>query len=183
MSDRTIVQDAATHPYMGVARFLSPIYRWAGYAAGACLFAIFAVTMTQIVGRMIGFNPPGFTNYAGYFMAASVFFGLSHTFDEGGQIRIELFLSMSGKLRGALERAGFLIGAAVCGWMTYYAWSMVSWSVTLGDISEGMDATPLWIPQLSMALGTSLFFVAVLDRTLRLLLVGEHGLNPSPDAL
>ncbi len=164
-------------------RFLNPLYKWSGYAAGFCIFAVFAITMVQIIGRMVGFNPPGFTNYASYFMAASVFFGLAHTLDAGGQIRIELFLSMSGRARWFLERAGFLVASGICLWMTNYAWSMVYWSVTLGDISEGMDATPLWIPQASMALGFSLFCLAVVDRTLRLLMLGDHGLAPSPDAL
>jgi TRAP-type mannitol/chloroaromatic compound transport system permease small subunit len=171
------------NPYQNLIRWLSPLYTWSGYAAGLCIFVVFVLTMVQIIGRMVGFNPPGFTNFASYFMAASVFFGLAHTLDAGGQIRIELFLSMSGKARWLIERIGFLIACGICFWMTYYAWSMVSWSITLGDISEGMDATPLWIPQASMALGFSLLCLAVVDRTLRLLILGDHGLAPSADAL
>jgi TRAP-type mannitol/chloroaromatic compound transport system permease small subunit len=173
----------STHPYMTVIRWFAPIYRWSGYIAGFCIFLVFMITMVQIIGRMVGFNPPGFTNFASYFMAASVFFGLAHTLDAGGQIRIELFLSMSGRARWLIECMGFLLACAICIWMTYYAWSMASWSITLGDISEGMDATPLWIPQASMALGFSLFCLAVIDRTLRLIVLGDHGLAPSPDAL
>jgi hypothetical protein len=35
------------------------------------------------------------------------------------------------------------------------------------DISTGDDATPLWIPQISMALGTVIFLIAVVDETIR----------------
>lgn len=173
----------AAHPYRHVAALLQPIYRWSGYLAGFCIAAIFAVTMFQIIGRLVGYNPPGLTNYASYLMAATVFCGLAHTLDAGGQIRIELFLSLAGKGRYWLERFGFLASAAMACWMTYFAWSMVSWSITLGDISEGMDATPLWIPQLTMAVGMTLFAMAVVDRTARLFLVGDHGMAAAPDAL
>ncbi len=171
------------HPYHYVIGFLTPIYRWAGYASGFCIAAIFVVTMIQIVGRLVGYNPLGLTNYASYLMGASIFCGLSYTFDASSHIRIELFLSMAGKLRPMIERIGFLISAAIAGWMTYYAWSMVYWSITLGDISEGMDATPLWIPQMTMAAGMTLFTVAICDRTIRLFLFGDHGLEAAPDAL
>lgn len=171
------------HPYVSVIHFLTPLYRWSGYASGFCIAAVFAVTMVQIVGRLVGYNPPGFTNYASYLMASSVFFGLSYAFDASSHIRIELFLSMSGRFRGAIERAGFLASAALAAWMTYYAWSMIYWSVILGDLSEGMDATPLWIPQLSMAIGLTLFLLAVCDRTLRLFLFNAHGMDAAPDAL
>jgi TRAP-type C4-dicarboxylate transport system permease small subunit len=173
----------ARHPYDVIIRLLDPLYRLSGYAAGFCIFAIFVVTMVQIIGRLVGYNPAGLVSYASYLMAASVFCGLAHTFDAGGQIRIELFLSMMGRVRWLVERIGFVFAAAIAGWMSYHAWSMVYWSVKLGDISEGMDATPLWIPQSTMAVGVTLFFVAVLDRTIRLALLGSHGLDPAPDAL
>jgi hypothetical protein len=60
---------------------------------------------------------------------------------------------------------------------------MTYWSYTLGDMSQGMDETPIWIPQISMAIGSVLFFIAVCDHGLRLVLTGDHGLTPSPDAL
>ncbi len=178
-----IANEPAGHDYGRVIKTLAPIYRWSGYAAGFFIAAIFAVTMVQIIGRMVGFNPPGFTNYAAYFMASSVFFGLAHTLDAGSHVRIELFLSLAGRARRLVEVGGFLASSMICGWITYYAWSLVYWSVQLGDISEGMDATPLWIPQASMALGLSLLCLAVADRTLRLFLLGDHGLAPAPDAL
>ena len=37
-------------------------------------------------------------------------------------------------------------------------------SYQLNDISQGQDATPLWIPQLVMAIGGTLFALALVDR-------------------
>jgi hypothetical protein len=36
-------------------------------------------------------------------------------------------------------------------------------SVEFNDISTSNDATPLWIPQLSMALGSCIFLIALID--------------------
>ena len=46
------------------------------------------------------------------------------------------------------------------------------------DVSSGLDATPLWIPQLGMAVGTTLFALAFLG-DLILLLRGEALRDPS----
>jgi TRAP-type C4-dicarboxylate transport system permease small subunit len=181
--DSNSMERLEANPYRRVIAVLDPVYRVSGYLAGFCIAAIFVVTMVQIVGRFVGWNPLGLTNYASYLMAASVFLGLAHTFDSGSHIRIELFLSLMGKWRPWIEKLGFVVSSAIVVWMTWHVWSMVWLTYTFGDISEGMDATLLWIPQFSMAAGMSLFAVAVLDRTIRLFLFGEHGLAAAPDAL
>ena len=46
---------------------------------------------------------------------------------------------------------------------------MVRVSHMLGDISEGSDAMPLWIPQIGMAAGSVLLAVALVDRLVAVL--------------
>jgi hypothetical protein len=41
---------------------------------------------------------------------------------------------------------------------------MVRVSHMLGDVSESADATPLWIPQIGMAVGAVLLAIALADR-------------------
>jgi TRAP-type C4-dicarboxylate transport system permease small subunit len=169
--------------YVHLANKLDEIYLAAAYLAAFCLFMIFATTMLQVCTRLMGVNLRGLTDYAGYFMAASAFFAFAHTFNHGSHIRIELFLSLMGRFRKWGERLSFLCASAVGLWLTWFAWSMIYWSRQLNDISTGMDATPLWLPQLSMALGLTLLAVAIVDHTLRLLLLGDHQLPAAPDAL
>ena len=45
----------------------------------------------------------------------------------------------------------------------YYSCRLAWQSYTFNDISTGNDATPLWIPQLSMAWGTVVLAIAFLD--------------------
>jgi TRAP-type C4-dicarboxylate transport system permease small subunit len=162
---------------------LDRVYLYAGYLAAFFMVCIFVITMLQIFGRLVGYNPRGLTDYAGYFMGASAFLAFAHTLNRGSHIRIELFLSVMGPARPIVERLSFILSALIGLWFSWYSWSMVYWSYKLGDISQGMDATPIWIPQLSMAIGISLLALSVADHGLRLILTGDHQLPAAPDAL
>jgi len=162
---------------------LDALYLLSGYLAAICMVGILVMTMLQIGARVTGHNFRGASDYAGYFMAGSAFLAFPYAFNEGAQIRIELFLSMMGRWRYLAERASFLTASAIAIWFAWYCWKLVYWSYLLGDVSQGMDATPTWIPQLTMGFGATLFAIAVVDRTTRLLFTGEHGLPASPDAL
>jgi TRAP-type C4-dicarboxylate transport system permease small subunit len=175
--------NARPHPLDGVWRKLDCIYLYAGYLAAIFLVCIFLTTILQVFSRIAGVNISGLTDYAGYCMAASAFLAFAHTFNKGAHIRIELFMSMMGRFRRQAEWFSFIVSATIAGWLSYYTWSMVYWSRKLNDISTGLDATPIWIPQMSMAFGVTLLAICVIDHSLRLLLTGNHQLPASPDAL
>jgi TRAP-type C4-dicarboxylate transport system permease small subunit len=166
-----------------IFRFMDRVYFAAGCAAGLCLALIFAVTMAQVAGRLVGYNPPGLTDYAGYLTAASTFLGLAYALNQGGHVRVTLFLGMMGAFRAWVELASFLFSAVVACWFAYHSWVMVVWSYSLGDMSSGLDATALWIPQLSMACGMTLLAIAVIDHSIRLIVTGDHGIVSADEPL
>ncbi len=166
-----------------VWQVMDRVYLMCGYLAAAALAGIFVITMVQIASRLIGFNFRGATAYAGYLMAASAFLAFAHTFNHGSQIRIELFQSMAGRYRVVLDYFAFAASAFVACWLSYYCWQTVYWSYSFGDLSQELDATPLWIPQASMAFGMTLLAVAVVDHGVRLLITGDHQIKAAPDAL
>ena len=43
------------------------------------------------------------------------------------------------------------------------------------DVSQGQDATPLWIPQMAMAIGAVILAIAFWDNFIRVLFTGRHG--------
>ena len=104
---------------------------------------------------------PGADAYAGYCMAASAFLALAHTLRRGEHIRVTLILNHLGpRAHHVLEifchGAALLLSGALAWFSVRLAW--LSWR--FHDISTGLDATPLWIPQLGMAAGTLLFCLA-----------------------
>ena len=145
------------------------------YAAGIILAALFMIliaglTLAQVIGRFFGIVVPDAGDIAGYSMAGATFLALAHTFRTGGHIRVNLLLTHVPRgLRRALEIwcVFFLcmVGALFAG----FAINMVVDSYAFGDVSTGMIAIPLWIPQLSMAAGAVLLEIAVIEELVRVL--------------
>jgi TRAP-type C4-dicarboxylate transport system permease small subunit len=119
------------------------------------------------LGNPITYVAGSADEFAGYCMAASAFLALAATFGRGEHIRVTLVLQrFTGTTRRLLELWCLGLGALLAG---YLAWFMVknciiSWQ--LGDVSTGLVATPLWIPQLGLALGSIIFFIAIVEKLL-----------------
>ena len=144
--------------------FLDRIYDAAGTLAAFFLAGTLLMVLTGILGRLLDFYVRGTDSYAGYCMAASGFLALAHTLKRGEHIRVTLVLqALPEPLRHRLEL--WCYGAA-CVLAAFFAWfsARLAWqSWQFNDISTGNDATPLWIPQLSMAAGASILLLAFAD--------------------
>ncbi|MEZ5934194.1 MAG: TRAP transporter small permease [Alphaproteobacteria bacterium] len=158
-------------------RVLDRLYDAAGALAAVCLLALLIIICLQMIARWSGVIFLGSTAYAGYCMAAASFFALAHTLDHGGHIRVSLLLSQLGSYRRIAEIWCFGIGSVLAVFLATYAIKAVQVSIKLNDISQGQDATPIWIPQTPMALGATLFAVAMIDRLIRILLGGSYQLG------
>lgn len=129
--------------------------------------AIGVLVLTSITTRLLGMTVPGLANYAGYCMAASSFLALAYTFRRGGHIRVSILLQhMSGWRRRAAELWCLGAGFGLAAYFAWYSIKMVRVSIMIHDVSPGPDATPLWIPQIAMALGTTVLAIALFDRLL-----------------
>jgi TRAP-type C4-dicarboxylate transport system permease small subunit len=65
--------------------------------------------------------------------------------------------------RGVFEAWCLLAATALAAGLAWYAVKMVWVSRATNDVSQGSDATPLWLPQIAMALGCVGLLVALLD--------------------
>jgi TRAP-type C4-dicarboxylate transport system permease small subunit len=160
-----------------VRAVLDRLYFAGGIIAACFLIAILVIIVLQMAARWTGHVFPGSTDYAGYCMAAASFFAFAHALSRGAHIRVSLLLTKLGRFRRWGEIWCFTIGAALACYFAYYAIRAVYWSRKLHDISQGQDATPIWIPQLAMAAGTVLLAIALVDNLIRLVFVGSHGIE------
>ena len=141
------------------------LYRLLITLACVSMVAAFVIVMLSILARQVTFiNIQGLDAYAGYAIAATLFFALPTALMHGDHIRVTLVLDRLGQR----ARAGFEWGAliAALGLAVYLAWFAMRavWlSYITHDVSPAADATPLWIPQLSMAIGCVAFALAFLD--------------------
>jgi len=145
-------------------RALDTLYDAAAWAAAFFMVGVLLMVLASVAGREFGFNLRGSDAYAGYCMAAASFLALAHTLKRGEHIRVNLFLERSGpKARHALELISHGMGAFFAGALAFYSVRLAWQSHAFNDISQGNDATPLWIPQVAMAVGATVLAVAMLD--------------------
>ena len=156
---------------------LDRLYLLGGMIAALFMIGILTIIVLQMLARWTGNVFPGATDYAGYCMAGASFFAFAYALNHGAHIRVSLFLTALGRRRFWGELFCFLIGTAATTWFAWYAIKGTYWSWKLKDVSQGLDATPTWIPQLSMAAGTVLLAIAFWDHLVRLLLTGRHGIR------
>lgn len=144
--------------------FLNALYQAAAWVAAIMMIGVLVMVTIGIVGRQLDFYIPGTDAYAGYLMAGSGFMALAHTFKRGEHIRVTLLLqTLGGAGQRALEIWSRLVATFLAAAFAFYSVRLVWQSRLFHDISTGNDATPLWIPQLSMALGTVCLLIALID--------------------
>jgi TRAP-type C4-dicarboxylate transport system permease small subunit len=147
-----------------VRRALDALYDGAAWLAALFMIALLVAVLLSILGRELHFHVKGTDAYAGYFMAAAGFLALAHTLKRGEHIRVTLLLSRVGlRARRGLEIWSHGVAATCPGLLAFYACRLVWQSRAFNDISTGNDATPLWIPQLAMAAGMVVLFIAFVD--------------------
>ncbi len=155
-------------------RILDFLYKLGGVIAAIAMVAILSIIVLQMLARWTGNVFPGATDYAGYCMAAASFFAFAYALNHGAHIRVSLFLSALGRHRRWGELWCFAIGAVTATYLARYAVKGTYWSWKLKEISQGLDATPIWIPQLAMSAGTILLAIAFWDHLIQLIFTGNH---------
>ena len=149
-------------------RALDRLYNAAAYLAALLLIGTLAMVLLGICGRVFGFQVRGTDAYAGYCMAGAGFLALAHTLARGEHIRVNLILEHAGSRgRRILERWSLAVAALLSIAFAYFSIRLAWQSYTLHDVSTGNDATPLWLPQLTMAAGTVIFAIAFVDQLVR----------------
>ncbi len=145
-------------------RALDTLYDAAAWAAALCMVGLLGMVLLSIASRQLGFHVPGTDAYAGYLMAGAGFLALAHTLKRGEHIRVTLLLGrLQGRARQALELWALGAASALAALFAFYSGRLVWQSHRFNDVSTSNDATPLWIPQLTMAVGTAVLAVAFVD--------------------
>ena len=158
-------------------RFLDGLYKAGGALAALFLVAILVLIVIQMVARWTGEVFSGAPDYAGYCMAAASFLAFAYALNHGAHIRVSIALNAMGAKRWWGELWCFSIGAALSSYFAFYAVKATYWSRLLNDISQGQDATPIWIPQLAMSAGAVLLAICFWDNLARLIFTGQHAIQ------
>jgi TRAP-type C4-dicarboxylate transport system permease small subunit len=145
-------------------RLLDGLYDGAAWLAALMMIGLLVMVLLSIAGRQLHFHLPGTDAYAGYLMAGAGFLALAHTLKRGEHIRVTLLLqALTGRARRVIEIWSLSVAVLLSAAFAFYAVKLSWQSRVFNDISTSNDATPLWIPQLGMAIGAVLLTVALID--------------------
>ena len=143
---------------------LDALYAGSAWLAALFMVGVLVMVLLSMLGRMFNFYIAGTDAYAGYAMAGAGFLALAHTLKSGEHIRVTLIIGkLSGDARRGLELWSLSVAVLLAGLLAVYAWRLAWQSHAFHDISTASDATPLWIPQILMGLGTSVLLIAFID--------------------
>ena len=176
-------------------RALDSLYRLSGAAAATFLLAICGVVLLQVganmldsaavlmVGERIGLVVPSYSEFTGYFLVAASFLAMANALRAGSHIRVSLLIrGLPRGPRRLVELWSTAAGTVLSAFFAWYAIDMVMDSYRFNDVSPGIIAIPIWIPQSSMALGLVIFVIALADEFATLLRggtpeyeKGDHG--------
>jgi TRAP-type C4-dicarboxylate transport system permease small subunit len=153
---------------MTLRRGLDLLYDAAGSLAALFMVGTLVMVVLGIAGRLLHFHVPGTDAYAGYCTAAAGFLALAYTLKHNEHIRVTLVIErLAPRARHGLELWALGAASVLAALFAFYSVRLAWQSWDFNDISTGNDATPLWIPQLTMAFGTVVLCIAFADEWMR----------------
>ena len=149
---------------------LDRLYLIAGGCAALCIILICLIVSAQvglnilarIGGPSLSFTIPSYADFAGFMLAGATFLAMAHTLRTGTHIRVNLVIQRLPTHFGwPLEVVVLGMGTGLSAYATWFCGALVHESCVYGDMSTGIVAVPIWIPQLTMLAGLGLLTIAL----------------------
>ena len=145
-------------------RFLDRLYAASGALAAVCLASIAVVMLAQAGMREAGLLFRGADDIVAWLCAGSAFLALGYTFRHGELVRVGLLLErLPPRARRQAETACLAAALLFVGYAAYAVLRFVYESWKFNEVAQGLIQIPIWIPQMSLAVGAVILLVAVCD--------------------
>ncbi len=158
------VQTQAVQPESFFRRLLERIYFGAAVLGAVCIALICTLMVGQSVAREIGIATGAVNDIVAWLCAAAAFLTMAHAFKHGDFVRVTLFLEkMNPSTRRSFEIISLLIAAVAVAYLAFWACRFTYQSWEFNELAQGLLPLPVWIPQMSFAVGSILLLIAVVD--------------------
>jgi len=149
--------------------FNSKLSKGGAYISSTLFVALVVLVMTEIIGRsFFDYSTMLADEYSGYFYLGAVFFGLAYTFNEGGHIKINIVTTRLGKnMQQIIDIFAGVLATSILSYALYYSFLFMMDSKEMEMLSEAVSETPLWLTQIPITIGMSLFVIAAFTYTIR----------------
>jgi len=145
-------------------KLINKLSLWGAYLSSLLLVSLVLLILIEIFIRYsFDMSTMIADEYSGYLYLASIFLGLAYTFDEGAHIRINIITSkMNKKSNRIIDVIAGTITIIVLTFALIRTILFTYDSYEMEMLSESVSQTPLYLTQLVMPLGISLFILSVL---------------------
>lgn len=146
-----------------LANLSDKLSKGSAYLAGFILVALVLLILTEIFLRsFFDISTMIVDEYSGYLYLASIFLGLAYAFSKDAHIRINIVTSrLSKKANKKIDILAAIITLGVLAFALYRTILFTYDSYELEMLSENVSETPLYLTQLAMPIGISIFMLAV----------------------
>ncbi|RXJ90498.1 C4-dicarboxylate ABC transporter permease [Arcobacter sp. CECT 8983] len=146
-----------------ISNFIDKLTKFGAYLSAFILVALVSLILIEIFIRaFFDMSTMIADEYSGYFYLASIFFGLAYTFSSDSHIRINIITSrLSKKTNNKIDILAAVITLAVLAFALYRTILFTYDSYELQMLSENVSETPLYLTQLAMPIGITMFMLAV----------------------
>jgi TRAP-type C4-dicarboxylate transport system permease small subunit len=149
---------------------LDPLYRLTAFLAVAALIGIAGIILADVTLRQFGGQIRSSDDFAGFALVATGMLGLAPTYRRGDHIRVGLLIDrLTGGSRRAVEIVCLAFGVAAVGWASWWTGRFAWDSWRFNEVSQGLVAVQLWVPQFFMFFGLFVLLVAMLEDLTRVL--------------
>lgn len=153
-----------------LAEQIDPLSRVIGYVTAAMLFGMLLIICYDVMMRYV-FNEPTIwvTDLSTYMLIAISFLGLTYVLAKGGHIRVEILIAnVSPALRTRLELVTSWIGVLFVFVATWQVVIMLYGNYVNNIRSYSLLTTPIYQPQIPIAVGLFIFGAALMAEIYRL---------------
>ena len=171
-----------------IRKILDWLYNISGAIAAIFLLLICVLVTLQVIlnlitkmfGTSFALTIPSYAEFAGFFLASASFLALAYTLTKGGHIRVTLILQfLPNSARLIFEVLGLGICAITSLYATWFMGKLTFESFSFNDLSPGIIAIPLWIPQTSLTIGLAILSIALIDIAISTIIERRLVLKPT----
>jgi len=155
---------------------LAKLYDLGAWGAALCMLAICGLVTLQVLFRCLdglltlagsgrlGWEISGISEIAAYLLVGATFLSLAYTFVHHAHIRVTLVISrLPAAVRVWIESACLAVALALALMLGWELIALIRESLDYGDVSSGLIAIPLWIPQTVLGIGVALLCLALIE--------------------
>ena len=151
------------------AMIISLLTKSGMYLSGVAILLMALFVTFEVVARtLLGFSTLVADEWPSYLLVFSTFLGLAYTMESRGFLQVEFFLKMLSPKHNKLLHSFLLsLGLMYSIVLDYYLIHHASISYSRGIVSISLSQTPLYIPQLLMPIGMTIFVLQLMKLSIQ----------------